>query len=1618
MKKYLLVCFYLIVHFQILGQCNFTINYSKSDYQCSGGGSIGGIPLPLYGSITANLTNGIPPFQYKLNNSNFQSSNSFDNLNAGIYTLVVKDSTNCLDSTVITINQPPQPVISNINTTLASCIPGCDGTLSIQATSGTLPYQYAISYSQFGPQLQTSNQFSGLCTVAYTIMVLDSNGCSNSQVHSINTYPNPSFSISNTILPSCNPGCDGQITVAGSPNAFYTIYPLGNLGAMGTFYGLCNGFTYTITATDVNGCTNTNTLQLFSTSPGPSITVSSISDATCPFSCDGSAQINGTSSLLYSTIGQGSPTISASGLISNLCAGNYQFVAYDSNNCTTSTIINVGANTPVTSLNITKTQNESCSPGNDGYVVVPGYGSNPNLIYDIQPFSPSLSISNDTIKGLSANIYTITATDPSTACYTSITAFLFVGSNPNVIVNTKTPPFCNLACSGSVTLYTSALSNIAIFPSGNIVSNTSITNLCANTLYTVVATDAANCTSSTMFWIFDQNLNLSLSSITKPTCNPGGDGAFTVTSNGQVPITYSIVGNQMQQSNTTGIFTGLSSYIYTITVTDANGCTKTSIYNLLPNVPSVIITSSSAPSCIPGCDGVATFNTTPGLSYTITPGGFINPQSGQLSSLCAYTNYIVTATDAGGCLATTTLQLVNPPTQPIYLTQITPPTCTPGCDGSASIWNPIFGGNYNVSPGGTINPANGLISNLCTGITYQITVVDANGCTRTTSLQLYQFNTLNLSISSVTIPSCSPGCDAQAFVTSTGGTGSKVYSISPAANINPTTGVVSSLCANSIFTITVTDASGCTATVVLYTPSNPNPILNQHVITATSCQQACNGAITFTISNQTPSMKIYRYATATSTDKLDSTLASNPTFQNLCEGYYYFQTVDSICTWNRLVYYIPYNPQSIPEATVIYPCKNQSNGSIRVTNLLPNTTYSLNPMPAGVQQISPGYFINLPHSNYTISATDTITTCQNSKSFFLNQPSPNAYSLTSTCDSNSFCNNKLNMYQSRINRPFVYSFFPNTNINKINDSVYIGFCKDSTYQVTLTDSIGCIYSFNEFINNAPLSIYVQTVNPPCNICNGSISVNQNIVNPFQNFELKDSFSVQSNQTGIFNGLCQGIYTITSSDTFGFCAERIVVLSPIKTQLNITHNPCKDFCQGTITINPSGSTGPYSTSIFPNIGIANGNTISELCAGTYTLHIVDAIGCSKDTTFIITEPSKIEGTISNIFPSVCGLANGQITLGRSGGSGDANYEINPGNFKGPITSSFGTLVSNLPSNTYTCVISDAKQCKDSIQFVVTDTIPNFIDTIKTVPTSCHKADGLIWITLKSGLPYKLDSIALDNLGWTRNYYFEYIDYGTHTIYIKTIDGCIDSATTYVGFKNNLQVVDLNLETERCAGTDDGKIILPVNDFTYSIEPYHPVNYQNRVIENLPVGHYTLTATDARGCSGATVVSIAKASPLELSTQLLYSTYGDCHGEVQITAQGGTPPYSFQVEPANFATISDSGLLNYLCNTNYTISVIDKHGCQQMQQVFIPYQDLDGDDFTIYPNPSQKEINFLFSRTIDVVISISDISGRVIDHDIYLERTKISIPVSHYSDGIYFVTLNFDGQKFIRKIQVQH
>ncbi len=135
------------------------------------------------GSIEIYRAGGISPFTYSIDGINYQVSNKFLNLAAGLYTTYVKDSKGCIGSQTITVTQGVALTVSVSKTNTSTCTN--DGSISVNPSGGVAPYTYSIN----GGLYQSGNSFSGLAASTYAISVKDSKGCLGSINVTINLNP-------------------------------------------------------------------------------------------------------------------------------------------------------------------------------------------------------------------------------------------------------------------------------------------------------------------------------------------------------------------------------------------------------------------------------------------------------------------------------------------------------------------------------------------------------------------------------------------------------------------------------------------------------------------------------------------------------------------------------------------------------------------------------------------------------------------------------------------------------------------------------------------------------------------------------------------------------------------------------------------------------------------------------------------------------------------------------------------------------------------------------------------------------------------------------------------------------------------------------------------------------------------------------------------------------------------------------------------------------------------------------------------------------------------------------------------------------------------------------------
>lgn len=348
------------------------------------------------GGVDISVSGGTPGYTYSW--SNTATTQDISLVAAGTYTVTVQDNNACTVTSSYTVTEPNTLSITHSSNNV-TCFGLSDGSIDITANGGTTPYGYLWNTSA------TSQDLSGLAANTYTVTVSDNNGCTLSYSVVI-TQPTV---LTHTITTS-NVLCFGE--TSGSAEVFPTggTTPYNYLWSNGGTTANVNlgAGTYTVTITDDNGCTNTNSVTITQ----PLLLTASIpdyDDVTCHNANNGSATaVGGFGTPGYSYAWSNGATTST---VNGLDGGIYTVTVTDNNGCTATASVTINEPSAITaSGNIT---NEIW--GNDGAVdITPAGGTAPYT------FNWSNSATTEDISSLTGGTYTVTITDDN-GCTQSFT---------------------------------------------------------------------------------------------------------------------------------------------------------------------------------------------------------------------------------------------------------------------------------------------------------------------------------------------------------------------------------------------------------------------------------------------------------------------------------------------------------------------------------------------------------------------------------------------------------------------------------------------------------------------------------------------------------------------------------------------------------------------------------------------------------------------------------------------------------------------------------------------------------------------------------------------------------------------------------------------------------------------------------------------------------------------------------------------------------------------------------------------------------------------------------------------------------------------------------------------
>lgn len=470
-----------------------------------------------------------------------------------------------------------------------------------------------------------------------------------------------------------------------------------------------------------------------------------------------------------------------------------------------------------------------------------------------------------------------------------------------------------------------------------------------------------------------------------------------------------------------------------------------------------------------------------------------------------------------------------------------------------------------------------------------------------------------------------------------------------------------------------------------------------------------------------------------------------------------------------------------------------------------------------------------------------------------------------------------------------------------------------TYGVTVTDLNGCTETAMVMVT-APMQaeINITENDVTCfGFADGSATIGIVGGDPaFYDFIWDDPSATMSNTV---SNLEPGTYNVIVTDTVGCMVEGSATISE-PTQMVLTSDSedatCWNSTDGTATVFASGGTPDYQYN-WNAVGNPMTQTLENVLPGTYTVTVTDANGCTEETSVEIEAPSEITIVFDVNHVSCVGFADGSLEAIVSGGTSPYNYEWNtPGN---PTTSN----INDLEPGTYGVTVTDANGCTASAESSITE--PDGLSLgFSVTDVICEPdTDGSVQANVDGGtLPYSYEwsngetTIGISNIG-----------IGTYGLTVTDGNGCEISSSATVDFTSTLNSSASAMDAA-CFDEPGGSATATGIDGTPPYSYLWSNGETTANIENLFFNSYTVTVTDADGCTSVSQTAV-NAPPILLCNIDVISevlTYDGDEGAASVSASGGVQPYNFE-----WSTGSNIETVTGLNAGTHSVTVTDANGC---------------------------------------------------------------------------------------------
>lgn len=524
----------------------------------------------------------------------------------------------------------------------------------------------------------------------------------------------------------------------------------------------------------------------------------------------------------------------------------------------------------------------------------------------------------------------------------------------------------------------------------------------------------------------------------------------------------------------------------------------------------------------------------------------------------------------------------------------------------------------------------------------------------------------------------------------------------------------------------------------------------------------------------------------------------------------------------------------------------------------------------------------------------------------LTQPAPPNISHTSTPPSCGLTDGAIDLSVVGSHPPFTYLWS-----NGVTSQDLTGLAA-GTYEVTLTDTLGCSYNYRVNLSNTgAVNVSAVVSNETCaNATNGAIDLNIGAGSFTFAWSTGDT-------TEDLTNLAAGTYAVTITDGTCVAVEQYSIqAAPILiATASLTNENCGDQ-EGEINLQVRGNQGSLAYQWSTGDSTAN---LTDLQQGLYVVTISDANGCTLVDSF------QLINLVGNCIPScdldissflasneTCGDATGAIDLSVFSSSGPISYVWS----NGATTQD----LNNLSAGIYSITVNDAIGCQDTLTVAVTNqTNGLFISSFSATDEWCSNGAGALTVNVSGGaLPY---SYWWSNGGTTAS--LSNVSAGTYTVSITDAAGCLVQGTGVVNNNTGDLTQTYGNAVDEVCGDGQGSIDIIVTSSQTPLSYLWSNGATTEDLIGLSAGNYQATVTDATGCLLVTpVYTINNASGNFLLDNIDVDdeVCGNGQGDITITVIGGQAPYTY-----NWNTGGTMGILANLSAGTYSATVTDSNGC---------------------------------------------------------------------------------------------